>query len=175
MSTAGQAAARDSSADDLVVELEDYRIQIGQIKMRCEALVEGLGNEAFNWKPEEHRWSICECLGHLNITAELYLPLIDGALAKSRSQGLLADVPARRGLIGGWIVRLSEPPPKGRVKAPKVFRPQAGRPLDSVVCQGRSKFGPLRRSKSRPVGEGVAVFVGRLERSLRSPFRAAQA
>ena len=38
-----------------------------------------------------------------------------------------------------------------------------------------SKFGPLRRSKSRPVGEGVAVFVGRLERSLRSPFRAAQA
>ncbi len=43
------------------------------------------------------------------------------------------------------------------------------------VCQGRSKFGPLRRSKSRPVGEGVAVFVGRLERSLRSPFRAAQA
>ena len=44
-----------------------------------------------------------------------------------------------------------------------------------TVCQGRSKFGPLRRSKSRPVGEGVAVFVGRLERSLRSPFRAAQA
>ena len=45
----------------------------------------------------------------------------------------------------------------------------------AVLCQGRSKFGPLRRSKSRPVGEGVAVFVGRLERSLRSPFRAAQA
>ena len=44
-----------------------------------------------------------------------------------------------------------------------------------VTCQGRSKFGPLRRSKSRPVGEGVAVFVGRLERSLRSPFRVAQA
>ena len=46
---------------------------------------------------------------------------------------------------------------------------------DDIRCQGRSKFGPLRRSKSRPVGEGVAVFVGRLERSLRSPFRAAQA
>ena len=46
---------------------------------------------------------------------------------------------------------------------------------DRGKCQGRSKFGPLRRSKSRPVGEGVAVFVGRLERSLRSPFRAAQA
>ena len=45
----------------------------------------------------------------------------------------------------------------------------------TYACQGRSKFGPLRRSKSRPVGEGVAVFVGRLERSLRSPFRAAQA
>ena len=48
-------------------------------------------------------------------------------------------------------------------------------PQEQRRCQGRSKFGPLRRSKSRPVGEGVAVFVGRLERSLRSPFRAAQA
>ena len=48
-------------------------------------------------------------------------------------------------------------------------------PFHLLECQGRSKFGPLRRSKSRPVGEGVAVFVGRLERSLRSPFRAAQA
>ncbi len=48
-------------------------------------------------------------------------------------------------------------------------------PAVGYICQGRSKFGPLRRSKSRPVGEGVAVFVGRLERSLRSPFRAAQA
>ena len=45
----------------------------------------------------------------------------------------------------------------------------------AMECQGRSKIGPLRRSKSRPVGEGLAVFVGRLERSLRSPFRAAQA
>ena len=54
--------------------------------------------------------------------------------------------------------------------------PRPGRkPRITAKCQGRSKFGPLRRSKSRPVGEGVAVFVGRLERSLRSPFRAAQA
>ena len=133
MSAASQAAIVGSSTGDLAVELEDYRVQIEQIKKRCEALVEGLGNEAFNWKPEERRWSICECLDHLNITAELYLPFIDRALAKSRSQGLLGDVPARRGLIGGWIVRFSDPPPKGRVKAPKVFLPKAEQPLDSVV------------------------------------------
>ncbi len=133
MSTASQPAFVGSSAGDLVVELEDYRIQIGRIKRRCEALVEGLGNEAFNWKPEERRWSICECLSHLNVTAELYLPVIDRAIAKSRSQGLLGDVPARRGLIGGWIVRFSEPPAKRRVKAPKVFLPKAEQPLDSVV------------------------------------------
>ena len=53
-------------------------------------------------------------------------------------------------------------------------RPKGTR-ANTLTHEGRSKFGPLRRSKSRPVGEGVAVFVGRLERSLRSPFRAAQA
>ena len=133
MSTASQAAVVGSSAGDLAVELEDYRLQIEPIKTRCDALVAGLSNEAFNWRPEQSRWSICECLDHLNVTAELYLPVIDRALAKSRSQGLLADVPARRGLIGGWIVRFSEPPPKGRVKAPKAFLPKADQPLDSVV------------------------------------------
>ena len=133
MSTASQPAFVGSSAGDLAVELEDYRLQIEPIKTRCDALVAGLSNEAFNWRPEQGRWSICECLDHLNITAELYLPVIDGAIAKSRSQGLLGDVPARRGLIGGWIVRFSEPPPKRRVKAPKVFLPKAEQPLDSVV------------------------------------------
>ncbi len=54
------------------------------------------------------------------------------------------------------------------------FSLEVGRVTEQIT-EGRSKFGPLRRSKSRPVGEGVAVFVGRLERSLRSPFRAAQA
>ena len=42
-------------------------------------------------------------------------------------------------------------------------------------CQGRREIRPLRRSKTRPVGGVVAVFVGRLERSLRAPFRATQA
>ncbi len=46
---------------------------------------------------------------------------------------------------------------------------------DSPACQGRSKCRPLRRSKNRPVGGDPAVCVGRLERSLRTPFRAAQA
>ncbi len=47
--------------------------------------------------------------------------------------------------------------------------------IGSHSCQGRSNFRPLRRSKNRPVGGSPAVFVGRLERSLRTPFRAAQA
>ncbi len=133
MIAAGQAVAFGSSAGDLAVELEDYRVQIERIKGRCEALVAGIDNEAFNWKPEERRWSICECLDHLNISAGLYLPLIDKALAKSRSQGLLGYVPARRSLIGGWIIRFIEPPPNGRARAPKVFRPQGGQLLESVV------------------------------------------
>ncbi len=82
MSAASQPAIVDSSATDLAIELEDDRIQIEQIKTRCDTLVAGLSNEAFNWRPAQGRWSISECLDHLNITAERYLPVIDGALAK---------------------------------------------------------------------------------------------
>ena len=44
-----------------------------------------------------------------------------------------------------------------------------------LLVKGGVNLDHFGGAKSRPVGEGVAVFVGRLERSLRSPFRAAQA
>ena len=94
---------------------------------------------------------------------------------------LQGDPPPR---FANWSVDFDfalNPPPAGTA-ATSSAASAAGQPpaaatpeQETVFCQGRSKFGPLRRSKSRPVGEGVAVFVGRLERSLRSPFRAAQA
>ena len=80
------------------------------------------------------------------------------------------EVDIHRGLVHDWV---------GAVFIPGVTLEETLSTIQDYdnhkPCQGRSKFGPLRRSKSRPVGEGVAVFVGRLERSLRSPFRAAQA
>ena len=135
MSSVSQAAVADFPASDLAIELEDDRIQIEQIKTRCDTLVAGLSDEAFNWRSEQGRWSISECLDHLNITAERYLPVIDGALAKSHSRGWLGDFPAQRGLIGGGIVRISEPPPKRRLRAPRAFRPKAEQPLDTVVAK----------------------------------------
>ncbi len=45
------------------------------------------------------------------------------------------DFPAKRGLIGGWVVRIAEPPPRGRVKAPRAFRPKEEQPLDTVVTK----------------------------------------
>ena len=120
-----------------------------------------------------------------------------------RSQSSLSSRPSRRGFRGPWQTdidqgsgcRLAPPSPlfsRQNCKVGPLCPPREGLrrawsrnrmgqcesracPVCSRFCQGRSKFGPLRRSKSRPVGEGVAVFVGRLERSLRSPFRAAQA
>ena len=77
-------------------------------------------------------------------------------------------LPGQLGLLAGWGVFTTLRIYEG---VPFAFE----RHWQRMECQGRSKFGPFRRSKSRPVGEGVAVFVGRLERSLRSPFRAAQA
>ena len=95
--------------------------------------------------------------------------------AKHATRGSLTDLPAG---VSSMVSLVLDPSHDVAALQITGFNPRPRTGSDLIWgddCQGRSKFGPLRRSKSRPVGEGVAVFVGRLERSLRSPFRAAQA
>jgi hypothetical protein len=76
-----------------------------------------LDRGAFNRRPGEDRWSVGECVEHLNASARVYLPVLTDAIADARERGLLRDAgQATRGpgrtLLGRLVVWLMEPPPK---------------------------------------------------------------
>ena len=86
------------------------------------SLVSGLTEEQLNWQPAPGSWSIGQCLEHLCITNEAYMPRLSEALQGKADSPVEQIVP---GLLGGWFIRsFVEPSPNTkRVSAPAKIRP----------------------------------------------------
>lgn len=113
-------------------ELSEYRRQLRDVRADAEKLVEGLTDDQFNWSPAPGRWSIAECLDHLN-SGWRVLGKLDYKIATATEQGLRGEGPYRHPLLGRLYVRLMEPPPKIRARAPKAYVPKPGQPLSAVA------------------------------------------
>ncbi|MBV9774890.1 MAG: DinB family protein [Gemmatimonadetes bacterium] len=116
--------------------LEDYRRQLDAIRRDADDLLGGLSDAQFNWRPDPHRWAVAECVSHLNVSGAAYLPALDRSIADAREHGLTGGKPFRPGLLGGWMTRSMEPPPRMRMRAPKSILPAApDRPLAEVQAE----------------------------------------
>lgn len=80
-------------------------------------MARGLTTEQLNWHPRPGAWSVGQCLDHLLVSNQQYLPAIIGALAgKARS-----PVPEIKiGWFGTWFIRsfAAESPGMKKVRAP---------------------------------------------------------
>lgn len=116
-----------ASPSQLTPELESFRTQFEQIAVAAQSLTHDLSDEQFNWSPDAARWSMAQCIDHLNVTARTYLPMIDDGIAEAIGQGLYRPGPYRYNLFGRLFVRFMEPPPRRRFTAPKTFQPMPWR------------------------------------------------
>ena len=107
-------------------ELAEYEKQFTANRREAAVLCSGLSDAQFNWAPEPGRWSIAECLGHLNVGADVYIRLIEHATERGRARGLLATGPFRYGFLSRWFMGLLEPPVRTRYKTPRLFYPAPG-------------------------------------------------
>jgi len=88
----------------------------------AQVVTSGLTEEQLNWRPAPGSWSVGQCLEHLCITNEAYLPAISAALEGK------PEAPAEQitpGWFGRWFLRnFVEPSPNSkRVRAPSKIRP----------------------------------------------------
>jgi hypothetical protein len=152
---------------------------------KAKALVAGLNEEQLNWQPAPGSWSVGQCLEHLSITNEAYLPAILEALREN------PDAPAEQivpGWFGGWFLRnFIEPSPQGkRAPAPPKFRPTARVGLSvldrflfenqscrQVILRARCKdvnrirfWNPLLKGIRFTVGTGLEIIAGHERRHL---------
>lgn len=119
----------------LNAELRDYLRQFEEAKSSAGILVEGLSEDQLLWSPSPQGWSIAECFGHLNATAEAYFPVIDRAILDGRDNGLLGDGPFRHGFLVNRLVKMMQPPPRRRFKVPgSIFNPKVDTPVE-MTCE----------------------------------------
>jgi DinB superfamily len=95
-------------------------------------LAGGLSPARLNWKPTEDVWSVGQCLHHLYVTNEVYLPAIAKALDDQPPSPVQRITP---GWLGRWFIRTYiEPSPRSkRARAPGKIAP--AQQIDSSVLE----------------------------------------
>ena len=117
-------------ADRLHGELAHYQMAFRDNRLFAHRIVDGLTLEQFNWRPAPERWSIAQCLAHLNISARLYADPMEAAIRKARAADLLGAGPFRYGLVARMLARAVDPENRRKSRSPARFVAPAGQTCD---------------------------------------------
>lgn len=130
-------------------------------------------DEGWWQRPAAERWSVGECVAHLNLTARAFRPLVEGALEEARrSPGTRATKRYSRGVLGGLLWRVLGRMGSFRVKTTAPFVPAAGEPRALALAEfdrlQAEQVGWVRAADGLPIG-GVRIvspFDGRVRYNL---------
>lgn len=103
----------------------DYIDDLNEARQRAEALVADLTPDQLMRRPDPGKWSIAECLTHLNLTAATVQKIMARGIEQAKQEKKFGDGPFSIGPKGRLLVWIAEPPPKFRIRAPKNVRPPA--------------------------------------------------
>ena len=104
---------------------EIFTQQINESRRRAQELVSGLTSGQLSKRPHPAKWSIAECLAHLNVTAVTVQSMMSKAIERGKREKKFSDGPFEIGTKGRLLIWLAEPPPKVRLPAPRSVRPPA--------------------------------------------------
>jgi DinB superfamily len=91
----------------------------------CEKLKQKTDDE-LNWKENSESWSILECLEHLNLYGNFYIPEIEKAILNSKTKNELLF---KSGILGNYFAESMLP--KEKLNKMKTFKDK--NPLNSVL------------------------------------------
>jgi hypothetical protein len=144
--------------------IRGYLDQLEAVLLDARSLAGDLTPEQFNWRPEGRRWSVGQCLEHLTLTLQRYMPLLEPAAVEARVRFDRGEAPYREGWFAGWFVGNMEPPPSMRVRTFSVVEPASGLDRDTVLDTFEAAHGRLGDLLGR--AEGAHLKHGRAA----SPF-----
>ncbi|HET9839399.1 MAG TPA: DinB family protein [Candidatus Angelobacter sp.] len=147
---------------------------IADSRNRAQAVVSGLSAEQLTRRPEPGKWSIAECIAHLNVTAAAVQKIMAPAIEKGKTEKKCGSGPFSLGPKGRLMVWIAEPPPKFRIRAPKNVRPPATiddpRQLLLAFLQAQDEWERLMREQDgldlSRIKAGQGVFRMRLAATL---------
>ncbi|HVS32073.1 MAG TPA: DinB family protein [Thermoanaerobaculia bacterium] len=144
--------------------LEDLERELDDATERARTLVDSTAPRLFTVRPDLSSWSAAECLAHLSISTEMFLPVLRGAIDEGRRRGLAATRKPRMDWLGAILRWFLEPPVRRRVRTSAPFVPRAVRARGEAL----SEFTSLQKKLRDLVAEARDLELGRLK--VVSPF-----
>ena len=115
------APVTDVFFDELTTELLKLRV-LAQQRFRP------LSEQKLNRRPSPSRWSVGQCLEHLNIVGGHYLPEIRAQLARAEARGTKPAPTVQHGFIGARLVAAMRAPATGKpLLSPQRYAPTGNR------------------------------------------------
>jgi hypothetical protein len=87
-----------------------------------------LGSDELNYKENPERWSILECIEHLNLYGDFYLPEIENTILKQKP--VSHELTFRSGMIGNYFANLMQ---VKNGKMTKMKTPKDKNPINSAL------------------------------------------
>jgi hypothetical protein len=118
-----------SQIQEIVADFEAAR-------RRLHELARATSDERWATRADPERWSVAECVAHLNLTAEAFLPPMRRALEEARAIGGPAPARYRRDPLGWLLWKIMPPPARvARVKTSAAFVPTGALGREALVAE----------------------------------------
>lgn len=112
-----------------------------EMQRRLHRLAESIPEERWNVRTLPAAWSVAECVAHLNLTSQAYLPLLRDAVDRARDLGGRAPSRYRLDLVGRIIALAAGPLPHlgrlrfGRSRTAPAFVPSGVLPREHLLAE----------------------------------------
>ncbi len=86
-----------------------------------------LRENQLHWQPAPEKWSIAQCLEHLNRFGRHYLPAMQTGIQTAVAKGIESNPEFSPGWLGGFLIKSVKPQgstqAKGKYPSPKAYNP----------------------------------------------------
>jgi hypothetical protein len=108
--------------------IEEVEKELNEATHRAWTLVQSTDGRLFTVRPNPSSWSAAECLSHLSISSEQFLPVLEQAIQDARKRGVKPSKRMPKMDVIGRVLRwFLEPPIRQRVKTAARFVPRSVR------------------------------------------------
>jgi hypothetical protein len=126
-----------AQGDEVHAQLQAIINEFGTAQERLDQLAATVPVQLLARRAIPASWSIGECIEHLNLTSEAFLPLVREAIERGRAFDKRAPKRYRRDFVGWLLWRTSGPPVRFRIKTTPGFVPGSNRAMAAIVCDFR--------------------------------------
>ena len=116
-------------------QLEEIKVQLDAASQKAVSIANNLSFEQLIERPKPDKWSIAECLVHLNLSSEAEIDVLDVAYESMPEKQTVTEKQFKMDLLGRFLKWSLEPPPMSlsKMKTTQMFQPIDIKSPDEVL------------------------------------------